>query len=217
MINHSRKYSKLDMLCMSLDQVVRAVSGKAGLGAQREYPAIHTAEADLSEQERRRSASLMRVNHAGEVSAQALYHGQGLASRDRATQAQMQQAALEEGDHLAWCSTRLEELGSHTSYLNAFWYMGSFVIGLTAGIVGDKWSLGFVAETESQVVKHIESHLRLLPQQDKRSAIVLQQMQKDELFHRDQAIKAGAAILPTFIKILMKVASKVMVKTAYWI
>ena len=215
MIKENRHYSKFDVLCMGVDQAIRAISGKGCTGTQRPYPAINESEPVLSEEERKRSAGLMRINHAGEVSAQALYHGQGLASRDLAIQSQMQQAAFEEGDHLIWCSTRLEELGSHTSYLNAFWYMGSFVIGLTAGLVGDKWSLGFVAETERQVVQHLEEHLDLLPEQDVKSAKILQQMQIDEASHRDQAINAGAATLPGVIKKLMRMMSKVMVKSAY--
>ncbi len=165
--------------------------------------------------ERLEAARLMRVNHAGEVCAQALYHGQGLVSRHRNVKEKMQQAMIEEGDHLAWCETRLQELGSHTSYLNPGWYMGSFAIGLLAGLVGDKWSLGFLAETENQVVSHLEKHLQQLPANDKRSLAVLSQMREDESHHRDEAVQAGAAELPGFIKKMMQLVSKVMVKTAY--
>src|SRR4029078_1478386 len=142
--------------------------------------------------QRKQSAALMRVNHAGEVCAQALYHGQGVVSRTSQVQEKMQLAALEEGDHLHWCRQRLEELGSHTSYLNPLWYAGSFCIGMAAGMIGDKWSLGFVAETERQVIKHLEKHLKLLPAQDQRSYTVLERMEKDEAHHRDEAIAAGA-------------------------
>lgn len=129
----------------------------------------------------------------------------------------MQAAALEEGDHLAWCHKRLVELGSHTSYLNPIWYAGSFCIGLGAGLLGDRWSYGFVAETERQVIKHLQSHLQLLPKQDLRSYQILLQMEKDEAKHQDEAIKAGAKILPTFIQQAMSLTAKVMVKTAYWL
>jgi ubiquinone biosynthesis monooxygenase Coq7 len=129
----------------------------------------------------------------------------------------MQQAAYEEGDHLAWCKQRLDELGSHTSYLNPLWYAGSFCIGMVAGMVGDKWSLGFVAETERQVIKHLESHLQVLPQQDQRSYKILQQMEQDEAKHRDEAIASGAHELPDVIKKTMALMSKVMVKTVRYI
>src|SRR5262249_21998040 len=144
------------------------------------------------------SAGLMRINHAGEVCAQALYHGQGLASQSPHVKQKMQQAAVEEGDHFALCRIRFFELGSHTSYLNPLWYAGSFTLGLTAGLVGEKWSLGFLAETEHQVVKHLEKHLNILSNQDHRSYKILQQMQQDEAIHRDEAIKAGASELPSF-------------------
>lgn len=157
----------------------------------------------------------MRINHAGEICAQALYHGQGVASRADDIQAKLREAALEEGDHLVWCQTRLEELGSHTSYLNPLWYAGSFCIGLTAGMVGDRISLGFVAETERQVIKHLQGHLSQLPKQDERSQKILAQMADDEAKHRDEAIAAGAEELPKPIKKMMSWVSKIMVKTAY--
>lgn len=216
MKKNQRHYSTLDQFCLGLDQALRAVSGATSQPA-RPYPAHAQVEAELSVSQRQHVAGLMRVNHAGEVAAQALYHGQALFSRDPLIQAQMQAAAIEEGDHLAWCQTRLVELGSHTSYLNPLWYAGSFVIGMVAGCVGDKWSLGFVAETETQVVKHIDEHLQQLPEQDQKTAQVLEQMKADEALHRDTAIENGAAQLPLWIKKLMALTSKVMVKTAYWV
>jgi 3-demethoxyubiquinol 3-hydroxylase len=216
MINQDRQYSRLDQLCLGFDQALRAISGAAAV-TEREYPAGNQVEAVLTVAERKHAAGLMRVNHAGEVCAQALYNAQGLVSRNPDIQKQMQQSAIEEGDHLAWCKTRLQELESHTSYLNPLWYTGSFVLGMTAGLVGDEWSLGFVAETERQVVKHLENHLRILPVQDAKSIKILEQMHSDESHHRDEAVKAGAAVLPAVIKKLMTFTSKIMVKTAYWI
>lgn len=215
-MTNNRNFTKLDSLCLRIDQALKAVCGHSATTG-RQYPAKGLTEPSLNESERKHAAALMRVNHAGEVSAQALYHGQGLVSRCTDVRDKMQTAAVEEGDHLAWCSQRLTELGSHTSYLNPLWYAGSFAIGVTAGLVGDQWSLGFLAETENQVVKHLEKHLSLLPNQDDKSAQILQQMQQDEAQHRDDAIKAGAAQLPTFVKQLMSFTSMVMVKTAYWI
>ncbi len=211
-----RAYTFLDQLCLGLDQALRAVAGHAQT-TTRIYPAKNTTETPLTDEQRKHAAALMRINHAGEVCAQALYHGQGLVSRQPVVKEKMQQAALEEGDHLAWCETRLMELSSHTSYLNPVWYAGSFAIGLAAGLVGDKWSLGFLAETENQVVRHLEKHLTLLPAEDHKSQRILQQMQQDEAEHRDDAVQAGAAELPLFIRKLMEFTSKVMVKTAYWV
>jgi ubiquinone biosynthesis monooxygenase Coq7 len=149
----------------------------------------------------------MRVNHAGEICAQALYHGQSAVSRHAATRHKLQQAAVEEGDHLAWCHQRLLELGSHTSYLNPVWYTGSFFIGMIAGIAGDKWSLGFVAETEKQVVQHLRGHLQLLPEKDQKSHKILLQMQ----------LELGAATLPPVVQKCMALVSKLLVKLAYWV
>lgn len=216
MKNISRNYSFLDNLCLGVDQAVRAVFGKTETSG-RKNPAVGTAESPLSPEQRKHSAGLMRVNHSGEVCAQALYHAQGLVSRRQDIKSQMQHAAIEEGDHLAWCSTRLTELGSHTSYLNPFWYASSFMIGLTAGLVGDKWNLGFLAETEQQVVQHLENQMTLLPEQDQKSYKIIQQMREDEAHHRDEAISVGAAVLPEAIKKLMRLTAKGMVKVAYWV
>jgi ubiquinone biosynthesis monooxygenase Coq7 len=210
-----RHYSLLDQLCMSADQALRAIAGTSKT-TNRAYPATEQSP-PLSDAQRKQASALMRVNHAGEVCAQALYQAQGLVSRCSSVKHKMQTSMIEEGDHLAWCNQRLMELGSHTSYLNPLWYSGSFAIGLTAGLLGDKWSLGFLAETEYQVVKHLEEHLALLPEQDQRSHQILEQMRQDEAEHRDEAIEAGAAELPTMIKAVMQMVSKIMVKTAYWI
>jgi len=211
-----RHYTLLDHLCLGIDQALRAVLANAKT-TERTYPAKNEREADLTLEQRKQAAALMRINHAGEVCAQALYQAQGLVSHRPELREKLQRAAIEEGDHLAWCHTRLVELGSHVSYLNPFWYAGSFAIGLAAGVIGDRWSLGFLAETENQVVKHLEKHLQLLPSGDQKSYKILQQMHQDEAEHRDYAINEGAAILPEWVKKVMQMTSKIMVKTAYWI
>lgn len=216
-MNQFRQYSFLDHICIQVDQAVRAMAGKAATSG-RSYPANSVIEeTPLTDIERKHVSGLMRVNHAGEVCAQALYHAQGLVSRRTETKEKMQTAMIEEGDHLAWCEKRLQELGSHVSYLNPVWYSGAFMIGLSAGLIGDAWSLGFLSETETQVVEHLENHLNLLPLHDKRSHVILEQMRNDEAEHREEAIEAGANELPRWIKKLMKLTSKVMVKTAYWL
>jgi ubiquinone biosynthesis monooxygenase Coq7 len=211
-----RKYSPFDQVCLSVDQTLRAIFGKPKT-TERKSPVDTLSEPNLTEKQRKHAAALMRINHTGEVCAQALYHGQGLTSRSLDVKEKMQTAATEEGDHLAWCAERIVELGSHTSYLNPVWYIGSFALGLTAGLIGDKWSLGFLAETETQVVKHLEEQLELLPEEDKKSAAILQQMRKDEEHHHQEAVNSGAAELPSVIKKLMAFASKIMVKTTYWV
>ena len=212
----NRHFTFLDKLCLGIDQAVRALTDNAKTTGE-PYPAHHANQSELLEDERKHAAGLMRVNHTGEICAQALYHGQGLVSREAALQTKLQQAAIEEGDHLAWCKQRLDELHSHTSYLNPLWYAGSFGIGMIAGMVGDKWSLGFVVETERQVIKHLENHIAALPRQDKSSHQILARMEQDEAKHRDDAIAAGAHELPGIIKKIMALTSKIMVKTAYWI
>lgn len=216
MLNNQRHFSFSDHFWVGVDQMLRAVCNNPKK-TDRPYPGNDTKESVMTVEQRRLSARLMRVNHAGEICAQALYHGQAIASHCSAIKEKMQQAAIEEGDHLAWCYFRLLELNSHTSYLNFLWYLGSFTLGLTAGLVGNAWSLGFLAETENQVVQHLDNHLALLPIQDKKSYKILQEMQNDEAKHRDDAIKTGAARLPSPIKKLMAIVSKIMVKTAYWV
>lgn len=209
-----RHYSPIDHLIINLDQAVRTVFGKPQV-TERPNPADAHEDSVLSEEERRRTACLMRVNHAGEVSAQALYQGQALTAKLPEVREKMERAALEENDHLDWCEGRIKELGSHTSVLNPAWYAGSFAIGALAGAAGDKWSLGFVAETEHQVVKHLEDHLQHLPHQDMKSRAILEQMKEDETHHATVALEAGGAALPWPVKKLMGLVSRVMTLTAY--
>ncbi len=204
----------IDRFILQADQALRTVFGTPA-GTGREYPASTAANAELSSIEKSESLCLMRVNHAGEVCAQALYQGQALTARRAETRGQMQRAALEENDHLAWCQQRVHELGGNTSLLNPFWYAGSLTIGAVSGLLGDQWSLGFLAETERQVVRHLEGHLQRLPAADHRSQAILQQMKTDEARHRDSALRAGGKQLPEPVKKLMALSSKVMTTTAY--
>jgi ubiquinone biosynthesis monooxygenase Coq7 len=171
----------------------------------------------LDEQQSRHAAGLMRVNHSGEVAAQALYRGQSVTARNHSTREALMQAAREEQDHLAWCETRLSELGAAPSRLNPLWYIGSFAIGLAAGAVSDRVSLGFVAETERQVEGHLEEHLARLPQADARSRRILEAMKEDEIRHGQQATTAGGAALPALVRQAMRMTARVMTRTAYWI
>ena len=206
--------SPIDRLIIEFDTALRSVVG--GANAQRPTPGSeHSSNSVLDTQERKHAAGLMRVNHVGEVCAQALYQSQKLVARNPEIQEMLSHSGQEEMDHLAWCETRLQELGSHTSYLNPFWYAGSFAIGLVAGLAGDKWSLGFVAETEKQVENHLESHLEKLPQEDFRSRAIVEQMRVDEIEHGQAAVQAGGAVLPEPIQKVMQAMSKVMTKTAY--
>jgi ubiquinone biosynthesis monooxygenase Coq7 len=208
-----RNYNLADRLLANVDQALRTVFG-IPLGTGRSNPAEGLAERELSESTRRHSIRLMRVNHTGEVCAQALYQGQSLTARRNEVRVQMDRSAREENDHLAWCSERLTELGGHTSYLNPMWYAGSFVIGSVSGLIGDRWSLGFLAETEHQVVRHLEGHLQRLPEIDQKSRAIIVQMKADEAGHETAALGAGAAELPRPIPRLMTLASKVMTTVA---
>ncbi|MFL2697783.1 MAG: 2-polyprenyl-3-methyl-6-methoxy-1,4-benzoquinone monooxygenase [Gammaproteobacteria bacterium] len=181
----------------------------------RDYPAEGVKENNLNEIERNHSAGLMRVNHAGEVCAQALYRGQALTADLGETREQMEQAAEEELDHLAWCNKRLNELDNGPSLLNPIWYAMSFSLGALAGLAGDKWSLGFVEETEKQVVKHLEEHLSSVSEKDKKTRVVINQMVKEEEDHQAQAKEAGANELPKSVKEIMARVSKVMTSTSY--
>ena len=192
-----------------------AATGGTLDGRERHYPAGGGMDEVLDDRERRHSAGLMRVNHAGEVAAQALYRGQALAARDAAVRAAMEQAAREESDHLAWCRERLDELGSAPSRLDPLWYAGSLAIGAVAGLAGDRWSLGFVVETERQVVEHLGDHLARLPAGDRRSRALLERMRADEQRHATRAHAAGAAALPPIVRRAMRAASKVMTRSAY--
>jgi ubiquinone biosynthesis monooxygenase Coq7 len=209
-----RTYSPLDQLAMNMDQALRTVFGRPQV-TERENPTRDCSDVELEEAERQHVAGLMRINHVGEVCAQALYQGQALTAKLDNVRESMQRAAQEENDHLAWCEQRLDELHSHKSLLNPFWYGASFAMGAAAGLAGDKWSLGFVAETEHQVVRHLDEHLAQLPEQDKRSRAILEQMKIDEGHHATVALEAGGAELPTPIKKAMRLTSKLMTTTAY--
>ena len=208
---NSRDYSALDHLIMGFEKVKGVASGDSSSDW---IPACAGMTKDA---DRARSAALMRVNHAGEVAAQALYAGHAVAARDERVRDAMLQAAAEEGEHLDWCEARVRELESHVSYLTPLWYFGSFAIGAAAGAAGDKWSLGFVMETERQVVEHLDRHLELLPEQDRRSRSILQQMRHDEMQHASVARDAGGAELPLPLRALMRCCAKVMTGTAYWV
>lgn len=209
-----RHYSPIDHLLINMDQAVRTIFGQPHI-TERPDPAAHIPETELSEAERKLAAGLMRVNHAGEVSAQGLYQGQALTARLPEVRQKMERAALEENDHLDWCERRVHDLGERVSLLNPFWYIGSFAIGAAAGLAGDKWSLGFVAETEHQVIKHLDNHLEHLPAQDQKSRAIVEQMKMDEAHHATVALEHGGAPLPTPIKKLMALTSKVMTETAF--
>lgn len=212
----SRNYTAFDRLVMNFDQALRTLAGKP-LTTGRFNPADEREEVALGETERAESQALMRINHCGEVAAQALYQGQALTARLGDVRERMERAADEENDHLAWCEQRISELDGRLSYLNPFWYLGSFAIGATAGAVGDKWSLGFVAETEKQVIEHIEEHLQRIPSNDHKSRAILEQMKIDEAHHGAMAKAAGGAELPAPVKGLMRMVSKVMTGTSYYL
>ncbi len=209
-----RSYSTADRLLMEFDRGLRSVFGRPPLTG-RPHPAEGVADGELSEEDRGLSAALMRVNHCGEVCAQALYQGQALTARDPGVRATMQEAADEENDHLAWCRQRLEQLDSHTSRLDPLFYLGALSIGTLAGLAGDRWSLGFLAETEHQVTAHLERHLDRLPPQDAVSRAIVTQMRDDEARHAHTAELNGAAALPLPVKGLMKLSSKLMTATTH--
>ncbi len=208
--------SSIDHWIIQFDRhVLSTISGSRP--ANRPYPAEGMAENRMPEQSRRQVEGFMRVNHAGEVSAQALYQGQAVTARDENVRTSMQESADEELDHLSWCRRRLDELNGRSSYLDPFWYLGSFALGSVAGVIGDKWSLGFIEETEQQVIEHLQSHLDQLPVDDEKTRAVLEQMKVDETHHRDKAADSGAAELPKIVKKAMALCSKVMTKSAYWV
>jgi ubiquinone biosynthesis monooxygenase Coq7 len=209
-----RNYSRIDRLISSIDDALRISTGAAPQPF-RDNPAGEIAPAELNEDERRHVAGLMRINHTGEICAQALYAGQAATAHDDATREAMQMAADEEIDHLSWCEDRLKELDSRPSVLNPFWYAGSFAIGAVAGIAGDEWSLGFVKETENQVEAHLEDHLKKLPAVDGRSQAILDQMKEDEAKHAKMAQEAGARELPAPIRHAMAVTADIMKSLAY--
>lgn len=220
LFTRNMKYSSTDKLIMRADRALGTIFGSPKKSS-RPNPADHAARANevenLSDAEKQHAAALMRVNHVGEVCAQALYQSQALIACSSELRESMQQAAAEENDHLKWCEQRIGELNGHKSYLNPLWYAGFFGIGTLVGLAGDKWNLGFIAETERQVVKHLEQHLNELPESDTRSRAIVEQMKVDEAEHATQAVAAGASELPEPVKKLMRLASKVMTSTAHWV
>ena len=212
----TRHYTPVDDLLINLDQAVRTLFGQSATTG-RPNPAADAPPTELPPEERRLAGRLMRVNHTGEVCAQALYQGQALTARLTVVRDRMEQATIEENDHLTWCETRLQELDSRPSVLNPLFYAGAFAIGALAGATGDRWSLGFVAETEQQVVEHLNNHLERLPADDQPSRAILEQMKEDEARHAANAMAAGAARLPFPVRALMKGVSKVMTQTTYWV
>ncbi|OGT23633.1 MAG: 2-octaprenyl-3-methyl-6-methoxy-1,4-benzoquinol hydroxylase [Gammaproteobacteria bacterium RIFCSPHIGHO2_12_38_15] len=210
-----RHYNFFDKCILFFEQAQRTV--KQDVLACRISPAKERKELVLTAQERRLSANLLRVDHAGEVCAQALYLGHALAAKNKKIKNHFISAAQEETDHLVWCALRLKELNDHRSYLNPVWYTGSFAMGFLSGLGGEKWNLGFVAETEMQVEAHLKAHLRLLPEKDEKTKAILLQMKEDEMAHAQRAIEAGGEDLPVFIKKTMKVFSKIMTTLAFYV
>ena len=210
-----RTYTTTDVFFLLADDALTTLFGKPRTTG-RENPGATVDEGQLSSFEKTQSARLMRVNHSGEVCAQALYRSQALTARSDALKKRMVQAAREENDHLRWCEDRIEALGGKKSLLNPIWYAGSFALGAVAGLIGDRWNLGFLAETEHQVEKHLEGHLDRLPKRDARSRAIVRQMKEDELSHATSALQAGAAELPDLIKNWMRLTSRVMTKTSHW-
>ena len=213
-----RRYRVLDRGLIHLDRALGAIGTRPRQPA-RPSPASAVPESRprLDDAERRRAAALMRVNHAGEVAAQALYHGQFLAVRRAGLRQTLERAAAEENDHLDWCRERVKELGSRTSRLGALWYLGSFLIGAAAGAAGDRASLGFLAETERQVVRHLDDHLARLPERDAKSRAVLAAMRRDEAAHAGAAMAGGALPLPKPLRRVMRALSRIMTTTAWWV
>jgi ubiquinone biosynthesis monooxygenase Coq7 len=205
----------LDRLIVAFDRGLRTLFAPAQ--TLRPVPGEALSNGQLSERARQEAAALMRVNHSGEICAQALYQGQAVTARDVRAKAALEQAAREETEHLAWTERRIEELGGRKSLLNAFWYAGSFAMGAAAGLLGDRWNLGFLAETERQVVEHLERHLQRLPPEDVKSRAVLEQMKTDEARHATSALEQGAAVLPEPARVAMRLASRVMTRTAFWL
>ena len=203
----------MDRLIGELDRALRAITGVAS--PSRPSPGESKADVELQEKERAHAAALMRVNHVGEICAQALYQGQALTARDPHAKAALQQAAREEEDHLAWSADRIRELGGRPSLLNPLWYAGAFAIGTAAGALGDRWNLAFLAETEKQVEEHLTGHLGELPAADERTRAVVEAMRDDEAKHRMTAVRLGAAELPGPARAAMRFASKVMTTLAY--
>lgn len=215
MFERSLTHSALDRVFITLDNALRTLSGAQH--AARPCPAPLTPGATLDAAQQRLSGALMRVNQVGEVCAQALYDAQALVTKDAGLKRQLEAAARDESDHLAWTQQRLRELGAHESWLNPLWYAGAFGLGLLAGRAGDAVSLGFVVETERQVERHLQGHLERLPPQDVASRAIVHQMQADEARHAQQAQAAGGAELPHLVRLAMRLAASVMTRTAHYV
>jgi len=213
--SESRSFGLTDRIIGQIDRAIKVLWSPTRTA--REVPAHPGGEPALQESERLESCRLMRVNHAGEVSAQALYQGQALTAREGNVSEAMRRAADEEMDHLAWCETRLDELGGRTSLLNPLWYLGSFAVGALAGVLGDRTSLGFISETEKQVESHLSDHLARLPAADARSRAILEQMRHDEIMHGAAAASLGGAPLPAVVRAAMRLTSKGLTHGSYWL
>ena len=211
-----KNFSFLDKFCLQFDQGLRVLNGLVTITG-RTNPANAVAEQKLDAGQRQHAAALMRVNHVGEICAQALYQGQTLTASSQRIRQEMQHAAQEEKDHLDWCAQRLRELDSRPSYLNPLWYVGSFAMGMVAGLLGDSYSLGFIVETEHQVEVHLAAHLQKLPENDAKSRAIVTQMRHDEVKHGATAKANGAATLPIWVKTLMRFKAMIMTTIAYWI
>lgn len=211
-----RHYSSVDKFCLQLDGALKTLVPSAQLAA-RTNPAAEIVEATLTATEKRQAAALMRVNHVGEVCAQALYQGQILTATSPKTREKLQKAAAEELDHLVWCAQRITELDGHHSYLNLLWFAGSYALGAMAGAMGDRWSLGFLADTEQQVTEHLQTHLVKLPVHDYKTRAILEQMTVEEAEHATMAIAAGGTPLPLLARYVMRFTAKIMTTTAYYI
>jgi ubiquinone biosynthesis monooxygenase Coq7 len=211
-----RHYSIFDNVIINFNNALQTVLSP-NTQAARIYPAQDLPETLFDKQQRKTAVNLMRVNHVGEVCAQALYQGQALTARSNKIKEKFAQAAQEENDHLAWCQQRINELNGRVSYLNPVWYLGSLMIGVVAGLISDEINLGFLAETEHQVKQHLTEHLQQLPANDQKSRKILEQMRMEEAQHAHNAEQAGAVELPVLIKFAMNCLSKIMKSTAYWI
>lgn len=212
----SRRLTPVDRLLIGTDHALRTLFGRPQT-TERPNPAAALMDTELSESQRKHVARLMRINHTGEVCAQALYQGQALTAKLPDTRRRMERSAKEENDHLAWCEQRLDELGDRKSLLNPLFYAGSFAMGAAAGLAGDKWSLGFVVETERQVEDHLDEHLEQIPLEDLKSRTILEQMKADEIHHAQLARAAGGVELPAPIRGAMRLTAKVMTRSVYWL
>jgi len=211
-----RNLTPVDRLLAKVDNLLRAAAGSS-IHTARENPARHIDDKPMSATEKSHAAALMRINHAGEVAAQGLYQGHAAITHNPSIKSHMQCAADEERDHLAWCEQRLKELDSRPSHLNPVWYGGAFAIGAASGILGDRWSLGFIEETERQVVQHLTEHLDRLPANDEKSRAIIHKMRDEEALHGANAKDAGASDLPVPVRRFMRLTAKIMTGTAYWL